>query len=435
MKVYKPIFLLLISFYLKTLAVPAYCQDATDKDEEKGQFSMEIQIRPRAEFRNGAFTLRTEESEPAFFISQRSRLSAYYSKSKLKIGFGLQNIRVWGSSPQITITEGNNTMVNEAWLAYQFTSELQIKAGRQALVYDDERIIGGLDWHQAGRWHDVLLTEYTPGDWKIHLALGYNQDRENILNNDYSAPGNHYKSIQMLWVGKPLGDRYKASFLALNTGFEDTTSNNQNFMYTLGGNFYKTNGKLRFTSTFYYQAGKTFNDLDVNAFMGAFYGSLAIANGLGVLFGTDYLSGDSYFIDENETGGETNSFNPLYGTHHKFYGYMDYFYVISPHRNTGLWDKYAGLTWKATNKTNLRLAGHFFNSAGNIGLTDDVQYGTYLGTEIDLTFAVKISEQLSINGGYSQMFATNSMETLKGGDSDLSQNWVWLMVSARPEIF
>lgn len=41
----------------------------------------------------------------------------------------------------------------------------------------------------------------------------------------------------------------------------------------------------------------------------------------GAVVGFDYLSGDK------GGGDKFKAFDPLYGTHHKFYGAMDYFYA------------------------------------------------------------------------------------------------------------
>lgn len=402
--------------------------------QETRKLGVTLEIRPRSEFRNGAFTLRSPDDEPAFFISQRSRLSLNYALENLTLGFGVQNVRVWGESAQIAPDEGNNTMINEAWAAYQITDEFRIKFGRQALIYDDDRILGSLDWHQAGRWHDVLLLQYDDENWTIDIGAGYNQDAENILGNQYSSPGNNYKSLQMLWAGKPIGEFHKFSLLVLNTGFEDPIDSRQNFMQTFGINFYQVDEPLDFTATAYYQTGENALGAETNSFMAAIYGSLSLTDELALLAGTDYLSGD----DMNDTNtGVTNAFNPLYGTHHKFYGFMDYFYVGNPHMNVGLWDKYGGIRTAFSENFSVQLMGHVFNSAADIySITENESLSSYLGTEIDLTFAWLLSPAFKINGGYSQMLATQSMETIKGGGNhETFQNWVWLMLTAKPRLF
>ena len=418
--------LIFLPFIILLFIADVNAQDVKDLD-------VTLEIRPRTEFRNGAFTLRSADDDPAFFISQRSRLSLNYNITKLSFGLGLQNVRVWGASPQVTVSEGSNTMIHEAWAAYQVSDDFGIKAGRQSLIYDDDRILGSLNWHQAGRWHDVLLLKYEPKDWQFHMAAGYNQDTERVLNNYYSSPRGNYKSLQMLWIGNNISDNYNFSLLFLNTGFEDQADSAQNFLQTFGGNFYRVNSNVNFTSTFYYQTGTNAAGTSVSAYLASLYGSILASDRISILAGTDYLSGE----DMNTPDDTFSAFNPLYGTHHKFYGYMDYFYVGVPHNNVGLWDKYAGVLAKLSDSFSLQLMSHFFNSTGDVYKAEQSdELESYLGTELDLTFGWVINPILKINGGYSQMFATESMEVIKqGGDNEKLQNWIWLMVTASPKIF
>lgn len=58
-----------------------------------------------------------------------------------------------------------------------------------------------------------------------------------------------------------------------------------------------------------------------------------------------------------------------------------------------------------------------------------------LGTEIDLVLGYKFSKDIQFHLGYSQMFATESMEVLKGGDKDATNNWAWAMITVKPSLF
>jgi hypothetical protein len=55
-----------------------------------------------------------------------------------------------------------------------------------------------------------------------------------------------------------------------------------------------------------------------------------------------------------------------------------------------------------------------------------------LGTEVDLVFSHALSEEVKIMVGYSHLFATPSMEALKGGSNGQVANWAWLMLSFNP---
>ncbi len=399
--------------------------------EDNSDLTVDLTIRPRAEFRNGSFTLKEPEDNPAFFVSQRTRIRIQFGISKLKVGVAAQNVRIWGQSGQIAPEEGNNTSLNEVWAEYEFIKGLSLKLGRQPLVYDDERILGALNWNQLGRWHDLALFKYESRRHKLHVGLAYNQDRENKLNNYYSSPGDNYKTMQKLWYENTINDNFKVSLVFLNTGFQVQSDSSMTNMQTFGGNFYKTGGPLTFTGTFYYQTGTNITRQSVKAFLASVYGNYKIDNSFSIQAGTDYLSGR----DMGETDSlKTTEFNPLYGTHHGFYGIMDYFYVGVPHSNVGLWDTYAGVSYLAFQDFLLRLTGHVFNAAAKV--VDVEEKGSYLGTELDLFFTWNLIKGVKLYGGYSQMFAGESMEIVKGrGDHTLNHNWIWAMFVVDVRIF
>ena len=59
----------------------------------------------------------------------------------------------------------------------------------------------------------------------------------------------------------------------------------------------------------------------------------------------------------------------------------------------------------------------------------------YLGTEIDFTFGYSAHKFVNVTGGYSQMFATDTMQRLKDGHVDHVNNWAWVMINVNPQIF
>lgn len=82
------------AMFLMLLPSMAYTQ-TTEKENE---FTMSIQIRPRAEYRNGALMPRNEGEEPAGFINNRARLSMEYKRSDLQIK---SRLSMWGYGDKI----------------------------------------------------------------------------------------------------------------------------------------------------------------------------------------------------------------------------------------------------------------------------------------------------------------------------------------------
>lgn len=154
------LFLMVIIFAKQTLFA--------QKDNE--ELEINIQLRPRAEIRNGLFTPILDGQKPAAFIAPRSRIGFTYSKNnKLKIGFSTQIVNVWGNDAQ-ALTIANDVSLYEAWAQLYFNSAWSIKIGRQVLSYDDERILGALDWNNAGRKHDAALLMFEKNKFTGNVA-------------------------------------------------------------------------------------------------------------------------------------------------------------------------------------------------------------------------------------------------------------------------
>lgn len=149
-----------------------------------------------------------------------------------------------------------------------------------------------------------------------------------------------------------------------------------------------------------------------------------------VSVGTDYLSG------QKEGKNKVTAFNPLYGTHHKFYGSMDYFYASSflPGFNTGLWDLYGGITCKASGKVNVLLNYHYFSMAADVTHKNNT-ISKGLGSEFDLQMDCNIMKDVRFTLGYSVMFGTESMDIVKGGNHKSWQDWGWMSLNINPRVF
>lgn len=157
-----------------------------------------------------------------------------------------------------------------------------------------------------------------------------------------------------------------------------------------------------------------------------------VAKPLGLTLGVDYLSGDS----SKNSSSETHAFDPLYGTHHKFYGHMDYFYVGNPHSNVGLLDVYFNIAYKASAKTSLGLNSHLFRSAGKILDAQNKEMSKGLGGEFDLSFNHQILPMVGLTGGYSTYLHTASLRAIKNTPNARNwQDWLWLSININPKIF
>ena len=83
------------------LSVALFAQAKETQNTKENTFSMKVQIRPRAEYRNGVLFPRPKDAESTGFINNRARLSLGYERDRLSIGLSAQHVGVWGQDPQI----------------------------------------------------------------------------------------------------------------------------------------------------------------------------------------------------------------------------------------------------------------------------------------------------------------------------------------------
>ena len=111
--------------------------------EEENQLTADIQFMARGEVRNGGLPEAKGGGEAkgdlAHFVLGRTRLTVDYRRPRLETKMSIQHSGVWGQ-------KGSGINVFEAWAKLNADNGLFVQAGRQALSYDDERIIGPNDW-------------------------------------------------------------------------------------------------------------------------------------------------------------------------------------------------------------------------------------------------------------------------------------------------
>ena len=391
------------------------------------QFSLTGEFRPRTEVSHGYATLADENQDVSAFTSQRTRLNFNFSNEFIRTGIVLQDVRYWGNQRQLVENQDFAVSLHQGWAEVLFSPSVSLKAGRQELVYDDQRILGNVGWAQQARSHDLALLKYEE-DIKLHFGIAHNENA-NRRNNLYDQPDlSAYKDMQFIWFNKTW-ENESLSLLFLNNGIPVLADGSQENRYsqTLGGRFTMNPKPVTVAANLYYQGGKDVTNREISAFnflleLSAKMNPTATATiGLEILSGTDF----------DETS-KNNSFNPLYGTNHKFNGFMDYFYVGNHLNSVGLNDYYFRWDCSRFKKVQWNLHLHYF--AANAKLPGDAD--GYLGTEADFDLTYTVNPSAKITAGYSHMFAGESMELIKpNGSHQVTQNWAYLMLSITPKFF
>jgi alginate export protein len=488
------------------------------------QFSLLGQLRTRTEMRDGYGTLNTKGSSRAMFTSQRARLTFGYKWDRVNFNVSVQDVRVWGQDgSSINNADGNRLMVHEAWadvtlmnvadttIKTKGIDNLSFKIGRQALIYDDVRLLGDLDWLQQARRHDALLVKAVHHGWQIDLGVGFNQNSDAagvtgtyytagnvppyvtnslgtlvatpagliplstngtmgaksslagspVLANAVSTNGmnQQYKAMQMLYVSRKFGQTkfaglfFKDDFSkyrldsagSVSAGYVfgrryDVKGVNSRLTYGLmiNGTIGNASGlKKAWQLGAYFQSGK---DRDGKTLKASHYtASLMLQKGkFSFGPGYDYLSGN----DPNTAATDNHRFDPLYGTPHKHWGYMDYYYVGTGSPVGGLQDAYFKVKYQS-NLFSLSADAHNFRLAENIQNSldpDKANIKKDLGYEFDFIANYALNKFTTLELGYSFMLANNSTEYVKRTPPTMDQTnqrptWAYLMINIRPDFF
>ena len=409
----------------------------------QAQFNIDGQILQRGEFRNGFNRLINERDEPASFIAHRARLQASYKMEGASFYMSIQDIRTWGNTPQVKLTD-NFLSVHEAWVEGNLGENWKVKLGRQELNYDNFRFLGNLDWALQGRAHDFALVKYEKEAMNFHFGGGYNQDGQMLTGNIFTVP-NQYKAAQMARYENKWGD-FHFSVLFWNDGRQYITTDDTGAITDEGIRYRQTIGlpTLRYQigkttlSGFYYHqlgtdvAGRNINAFDVSAQVShQVDGAAGTGRRLRATAGFEVLSGTP-----NNDRTTNRSFSPLYGTNHLFNGYMDLFYVGGAHENNvGLQDYFLRARYDFNPKLFVQADGHLFYSHANVYREAGAgeQMDNYFGTELDLSFGYIFNSAISLQGGYSQFFHTDTFQVVQNnGNLKNTQNWAYLMLIFRP---
>lgn len=423
--------ILLINLAILLLPIIAHAQQEADN-----QFNIKLDMLTRAELRYGGFNeLDNAQEDLAHFVIGRYRLSTDYSRSWLQVRLSLQQSGTWGMG-------GGSFSLNEGWAMVKSRKGLFAKIGRQALAYDDERIIGSNDWAMTAPTHDVLKLGYEGNQHKVHLLFAYNQNPENMGGFTFFSGGNQpYKSMQTLWYHYATPNSiFGASLLFMNIGMQGERNNvPKTFFQQLAGTYITLKPKyITAEGSFYYQFGKEEHGIPLDAFMGSVKLTAKPRDSYAIYAGYDYLSGDAYFAvpPEGSIGmvfhDKVRGFNPIYGSHHEFYGAMDFFYMSTwvGGFTPGLQNAYLGSTFTPVKNLNFNLAGHYYAMATKL---PNVKQFLGLAAEISANYA--FTKFISAELGYSYMYGSETMKFLKRVSGNQQLHWAYLMLVINPDIF
>ncbi|OZI05147.1 hypothetical protein BWI93_27090 [Siphonobacter sp. BAB-5385] len=394
---------------------------------------------------------------------------------------------------------GEIQLINRADTTLKFRpiDELSLKVGRQELVYDDVRLLGNLDWLQQGRRFDAALLKFRHQGWKLDLGGGFNQNSDAfdltgtsyipgnvpttalstkntllplpsgfipisgkngapILTNAVSTNGQtqQFKAFQMAYLQRSIRQQtFSALFFKDDFSkyrIDSIGSESSGYVYgrkydvpgvhsrlTYGAMLLgKLSKRVNYQAFGYLQSGRDRDGLRIR--QAYHYGGNAFVQQGHFSFGLGYevLSGNKSGLKT----GETSRFDPLYGTPHRHWGYMDYFYVGTGSPSGGLQDsffksKYAHKRLTASFDVHyFALASPVLNRSIDGTLPSSIQGS--LGWEYDFVATYLLNSFTSLELGYSFMQGNNRLEYVKQNtvnQKDKQGQWAYLMLNIRPD--
>ncbi|MDP4289539.1 MAG: alginate export family protein [Bacteroidota bacterium] len=401
------------------------------------QLTLSGDLRPRFEYRHGYKALYKDSTEAASFISQRTRINLGYKDKNYTVGISFQDVRVWGDNSLANASD-NNSSFHEAWAELRIANRLFVKIGRQELVYDDNRLFSNGEWSIQGRSHDMALLKWNPDTTlKINLGLAFNQNKEQTDTRAYTV-ANNYKAMQLFWMHKDWNEN-GVSLIFANIGNEQLQTispgilkHHIRYFQTFGGKYSYKDKHIGIDGAVYLQTGKDPTNRTINANYACLDIPVSLNKQWSIIPKAEHFSGTS---TKDISLLKTNqSFNPLFGGAHRINGTMDYFYCSNHLDNVGLNDYSLSINYVKNRFSPIFTTHLFYADARVSNLADEKEtLGKKLGTELDFQFVYRVNANVTCTCGYSQMFATNTMEVVKGGDKNNTNNYAFLMFSFKPE--
>jgi len=431
------------------------------------------ELRPRFEMNERSDF--NDNTSGNYFVSQRIRLNAKADILPDTSAFiQLQSVQTWGEADGVgnALGGGNSSFtandvdatvgIHQAYFILKNFAGLpaDLKMGRQEVVLDGHRLFGNTLWTQGAQTHDGIRVNHHEGNHTVSLMYL----RANEGAGGAPTDADHI-DVYVAWANMQgiLGGGLSLYFV----GFDDECDANaagvcsagptDNNLYTVGGRQAGQMFGIDYRGEFYYQFGGA--EAAAASIAGAPYAATGPGSGIdrnaymfGVRIGKkfnnvmwkpsltlwyDYLSGTS---EDDARDGKFKTFNTLFDTGHKFYGFMDLF-LNAGGANTnylGLVDYAIKASVSPAKNWKFKAALHHFQTAespnvnAGIGAQASTRLGdSDLGDEIDLTLVHKYNANTTISAGWSHFSAQPLFHVVAtgagtGGGGNDNADWAYL---------
>ncbi len=345
------------------------------------------------------------------YITQRARLGVGVKFfERFSVYVELQDVRRWGSETSTLMDYSADGLdAHQAWGQVRLVAGLHLKIGRQEITFDDHRIIGNVNWTMQARAFDAARLFYKHKAFyaeTFFARVAEKQDGTGTTEADRSLVGAYFK-LTKLKIFKP------SVLYVAELDWDNKVTRNR---HTIGTRLLGGIKGFTYSLAFYYQAGtQGSTKFSSYLFANRLGYRLKVRTRPGVELWADLLSGD-----RDQTDSVNRSFDTLYATNHKFYGFMDFFLNIPVHTGgRGLQDFGGRLHISPINKLWFAIDYHLFRL-----MVPDPSGDQGLGHEVDLTLRYKLLKWVSLQAGYGVMVPLQGLQSLKGGN-DHTEHWFY----------
>ena len=347
------------------------------------EVSVSGQIRPRLE-------THTAPARPSYELTTmrlRLRVDARPEPS-IRIVAEFQDVRTWGEeSSTLADYRADNLDLHQGFFDLTLNQQWSARIGRQEIALGGERLIGAVGWAQQGRSFDAVRTTLrTPS-----LAI----DVFGAQLTEGATDGVGDSSLFGVYAVASGGSHNLDTF-----GFLSRSGPADTHQWTSGLRAHGRLGSLAYRVEGSAQLGRRSGER-VRAWM---FG-IRVGHALPPPFGNlslwyDHLSGDAVPDD-----GTVRTFETLFATNHKFYGFADLFLNI-PKDTGGRGLRDLALKWSldAPARTSIGADFHVFRMAEASGLETP-----RLAEELDVTLSYEVNSALRLTGGWSYVWGRRGM--------------------------
>jgi len=273
-----------------------------------------------------------------------------------------------------TIADPEGTGVNQVYLSYK-AMDTTAKYGRQRILLDNQRFVGGVGFRQNEQTYDALsvsnnsvknLTLFAAHIYNVDGITGTNADHDtNLLNVGYKTPVGKVSAYYYDVEGETKYDDLDASATSKTVGIR------------FAGNTKASNIKFLYTAEFAKQSeGHNSKSYDAK------YNHLMA--GVSVTGVTAKIGRESLGADNDIT------FRTPLATKHKFQGWAD---TLLAHGKYGIDDTYVTV---GTKIAGIKLLGVYHRFDANDGVNDGDEYGS----EIGFVVGTKLDNGIGLNLKY-----------------------------------